>query len=169
MITPEYCALLARYNRWQNRSLVAAASTLTPAARTQARGAFFGSIAGTLSHLLWGDLVWMARFDGGTRPEATADDSATAFPDWDAYRRERAATDARILLWAERIGAEELAGELFWHSRLTGRTQRQPMAVCVVHFFNHQTHHRGQAHAMLTAAGARPEPTDLVFMPADPV
>lgn len=165
MITPEYCRQLARYNRWQNRCLLGAAETLTPAARRQERGAFWGSIAGTLSHLLWGDLVWMSRFDGGRRPDLARADSAVLVEDWDAWRRERQALDARIHDWATRLRPEDLEGELFWHSRSQGRAVSRPMALCVAHFFNHQTHHRGQIHAMLTAAGARTAPTDLLNMP----
>ena len=167
MISPEYCVLMARYNRWQNRSLVAAASGLDDGARRAARGAFFGSIAGTLSHLLWGDLVWLSRFDGGARPVGGIADSPEVFPDWGDYRRERAATDARISDWAGRLGVDDLAGDLFWHSGASGRSVHRPKALCVTHFFNHQTHHRGQVHAMLTAAGARPGDTDLFLMPAD--
>ncbi|MFN3293610.1 MAG: DinB family protein [Gemmobacter sp.] len=165
MISPEYCLTMARYNRWQNRAVIAAAETLDSAARRKARGAFWGSIAGTLSHLLWGDLVWMSRFDGGPRPAVGMADSPFAFDDWDEWRRERNATDARIVDWARRLTAVELSGDLFWFSGVQGRAVSRPKALCVTHFFNHQTHHRGQVHAMLTAAGARTEDTDLFLMP----
>ncbi|MDO9525437.1 MAG: DinB family protein [Gemmobacter sp.] len=167
MISPDYCVMLARYNLWQNRSLVTAATGLTPEARNAPRGAYFGSIAGTLSHLLWADLVWLSRLDGGQRPEGGTSASPDAFPDWGDYRRERAATDARITDWAGRLGPDDLAGDLYWYSGVLGRGVSRPKAVCVMHFFNHQTHHRGQVHAMLTAAGARPDDTDLFLMPAD--
>ena len=165
MITPDYCVMMARYNRWQNRGLLAAAETLDAAARRKVRGAFWGSIAGTLSHLLWGDLVWMSRFDGGPRPDGGLSDSGDAFDIWEDWRRERQATDARIVGWAGRISQAELQGDLFWHSGAAGRAVSRPMGVCVTHFFNHQTHHRGQAHALLTMAGARPDATDLFLMP----
>jgi len=165
VISPDYCTMMARYNRWQNRCILQAAETLEPAARRKARGAFWGSISGTLSHLLWGDLIWMSRFDGGPRPLAGQADSAEAFADWEDWRRERQATDARILGWAGKITQTELEGDLFWHSGSIGRAVSRPMALCVVHFFNHQAHHRGQVHAMLTAAGARTEDTDLFLMP----
>lgn len=165
MITPEYCVAMARYNRWQNRGLVAAADSLDPAAREADRGAFFGSIAATLSHLLWGDLVWMARFDGGPRPAGSIAESPALFPDWGDFRRERAATDARIIDWATMLGPGGLDGDLFWYSAALGRKVQKSKALCVVHLFNHQTHHRGQVHAMLTAAGARPGDTDLFIMP----
>lgn len=156
---------MARYNRWQNRCLLQAAETLSPAGRLQERGAFWGSIAGTLSHLLWGDLVWMSRFDGGRRPDVLLADSATLYENWDDWRRERQACDARILDWAGRLTPGDLEGELYWHSGALGRAVSRPMALCAAHFFNHQTHHRGQVHAMLTAAGAPVSATDLFAMP----
>ncbi|MFA5539577.1 MAG: DinB family protein [Gemmobacter sp.] len=157
---------MARYNLWQNRRLVAAAGALSDTARREQRGAFFGSIAGTFSHLLWGDLRWLSRFDGGRPPEGDTADSATAFPDWGAFCRERVATDMRINDWVLRLTPEMLAGELFWYSGAAGRHVHRPFALVATHFFNHQTHHRGQIHAMLTAAGARPGDTDLFLMPA---
>jgi uncharacterized damage-inducible protein DinB len=166
MITPDYCRTMARYNLWQNRSLLAAAEALGEAERLRDRGGFWGSIAGTLSHLLWGELFWMSRFDGGARPDVAMKDSAARFAaDWAAYRALRTATDVRILAYADALGPADLAGELVWYSGLQRREIARPKALCLVHFFNHQTHHRGQVHAMVTAAGGRPEDTDLIFMP----
>ena len=62
MISVEFVRTMARYNRWQNRSLYAAADTLSSEERRKDRGAFFGSIEGTLNHLLWGDMMWLHRF-----------------------------------------------------------------------------------------------------------
>lgn len=69
MITPEYLQRMARHNRWQNASIFGAADGLSDAERRQDRGAFFKSIHGTLSHLFWGDTIWMGRFDGGDGPD----------------------------------------------------------------------------------------------------
>ncbi len=165
--SPSYCALMARYNLWQNGSLLLAAGGLDDAARGQDRGAFFGSIFGTLNHLLWADLIWMSRFDGGAPPEGSIDASPLLQTDWRAFCTVRAQVDKRILGWAGRLDPEVLAEDLTWVSGATGREMTRPLSLCAVHLFNHQTHHRGQVHAMLTAAGARPGPTDLVFMPED--
>lgn len=165
MITPEFCLTMARYNRWQNRGVIAAGETLDTGARRKARGAFWGSISGTLSHLLWGDLVWLNRFDGGPRPSVGMADSGSVFDDWEIWRRERQATDARIVDWARGLTVVDLSGELYWFSGVKGRAVSRPKALCVAHFFNHQTHHRGQVHAMLTAAGAQTQDTDLFVMP----
>lgn len=165
MITPDYVQAMARYNHWQNQSLYGAADTLTPGDRITDRGAFFGSIQGTLSHLLWGDTVWMARFGGGEPPTVAIADSPGFVIDWDTLKTERHAMDARILDWAVALGPVVPEATLGWYSAVMGREVERPLSLCITHFFNHQAHHRGQVHAMLTAAGARPEDTDLIMMP----
>ncbi|MGR3501113.1 DinB family protein [Pseudaestuariivita sp.] len=156
---------MARYNAWQNEGLIAALETLLEAALREDRGAFFGSLLGTANHLLWGDLVWMSRFDGQPAPEVGIPGSPELCADLGAWREARVETDARILGWAEGVTSPALSGRLSWHSGALGREVEKPLALCVTHFFNHQTHHRGQMHAMLTAAGARPQDTDLFIMP----
>jgi len=165
MITPDYLVRMAAYNRWQNRSIYGAADTLTSEARRQDRGAFFRSIEGTLNHLIWGDEMWLHRFAETPKPSGTIQESASRIEKWEDLKKERAALDEAITAWAEGVDSEWLAGDLVWFSRAAGREFRQSRAVLVVHFFNHQTHHRGQVHAMLTAAGAKPEDTDLILMP----
>lgn len=164
MIDPAYCRLMAAYNREMNRRLYAAADRLTEAARREDAGAFFGSIHRTLSHLLWGDRVWMHRFDGWPAPRESLRDSPDAFPDWAVLKAERAATDAAIEAWAARVGPDFLAGTLRWHSAVARREISRPVWVLVAHFFNHQTHHRGQVHALLTRAGQDTGETDLPFV-----
>jgi uncharacterized damage-inducible protein DinB len=164
VISPAYCQTMARYNAWQNQSLFHAAAGLSEVAREQDRGAFVGSIRATLSHLMWGDLMWMARFDGGAAPGGSIADSPAMF-DWPTLWAERPKLDARIAGWSWMVTEGELAGDLSWYSFALGREMSKPYALCVMHLFNHQTHHRGQVHAMLTAAGARPDDTDLLFMP----
>ncbi len=167
MITPAWCHVMARYNTWQNHNLVTAAATLDDAARNLDRGAFFGSIQRTFSHLLWGDTIWMSRFDGGDAPGGSFADSAAAWPAWEPFTRARCGLDARILGWTERLAPEDVDGDLTWYSGAIGRELVKPRAICIMQLFNHQTHHRGQIHAMLTAAGAKPHDTDLPFMPED--
>ncbi len=166
MIDRDYCRMMARYNAWQNGQVAEAAERLPETVLREDRGAFFGSILGTLNHLLWADLLWMARFDGGARPEGGIAESATLCPTLATWSAERFRTDGRIRLWADKVRALDLTGDLRWFSGAQGREVSKPMAQCVVHFFNHQTHHRGQVHAMLTAAGCEGiGDTDLVFMP----
>ena len=164
-ITPAYANTMARYNTWQNRSLFAAADGLDDVARKQDRGAFFGSIHATLSHLVFGDQIWMHRLSGSPPPRAkTVAESATAIPDWGDLKRERVAMDAAIEAWTKTLDSAWLADDLEWFSGVARRTFSRPKWLLVAHMFNHQTHHRGQVHAMLTAAGAKPDDTDLVFM-----
>lgn len=164
MIEPAFVQLMARYNSWQNISLFGAADGLTDVARREDRGAFFGSIHRTLSHLMWADETWMSRFAGLPPPGAPNSASADLYPDWEALRARRIAMDAAIQNWADALTAAWLGGDLTWRSGTIGAEATRPRALLVAHFLNHQTHHRGQVHAMLTAAGARPEPTDLMIL-----
>ncbi|MGG5810404.1 DinB family protein [Falsiroseomonas sp. CW058] len=164
MITPDWCRMMAAYNAEMNRRLYAAADALTDAQRRQDRGAFFGSIHGTLSHLLWGDTTWMGRFAGWDAPRVGIKDSPALHPDWDRLKAGRAEADAGIESWAARIDPAWLGGTLTWFSGAMGREVTRPVAVLVTHFFNHQTHHRGQAHALVTAFGGRTGDTDLPFI-----
>ena len=165
MITPAYAQTMARYNRWQNQSIFGAASGLDDTARRKDRGAFFKSIHGTLSHLFWGDTIWMSRFDGWEPPSNNIPDSTEFAPDWHAFCVAREAADAKIIDWAGRLTANDFIGDLTWYSGGMKRDFSRPRALLIMQVFNHQTHHRGQAHAMLTAAGAKPDDTDLPFMP----
>ena len=164
MITPAWCRMMAAYNAEMNRRLYAAADTLADAARREDRGAFWGSIHGTLSHLLWGDTTWMARFDGWEKPATGIRDSARMEEDWAVLRQRRVDADARIAAWADGLTPARLAAPLAWRSAATGQEMAMPLWIPVTHVFNHQTHHRGQAHAMLTAAGAATGDTDLPWV-----
>ncbi|MDQ0463157.1 putative damage-inducible protein DinB [Caulobacter ginsengisoli] len=163
-MTPDLARLMATYNSWQNASLYDAAETLTPADRLADRGAFFGSIQGTLNHLLWGDQIWMSRFDGWEKPAVSIAGSTEICADWSDLRAARIRVDAGIAAWAAGLTEERLAQDLTWFSGAAGRELTRPMWQLVAHLFNHQTHHRGQAHALLTAAGARPADTDLMLL-----
>ena len=165
MISPEYCVMMARYARWQNDSLMEAADGIGDAARRQDRGAFFGSIMQTFSHLLWGDTMWLSRLGAGDPATGSLAETGTYVTDWQVFRAERAKINARALDWAEALTQADMAGDYSWYSEAVGRQINVSKATCMVHMFNHGTHHRGQIHAMLTAAGARPDDTDLPFMP----
>lgn len=165
MITPEYVRLMAAYTRWQNTSIYAAADTLTDDARRQDRGAFFGSIHGTLNHVLWGDQLWLHRLAGTPAPRSPdIPGSVRQFADWQTLKSERAQTDDAILAWSRRVTDEDLAGTFSWFSGAIQADVVRPRQTLVIQLFNHGTHHRGQVHAMLTAAGATPDDTDVPFM-----
>lgn len=169
MIDAGYVRLMARYNAWQNRQLTAALKDQPTKVLTEDRGAFFGSIMGTLNHLLWGDMMWMARFDPhhGAPPDVGMDDSPRFTPTFAAWSAERFRLDGRISLWARRLNTIDLKGDLSWYSGVLKTDVTRPVAALVVHFFNHQTHHRGQVHAMLTAAGLKVPVSDIFLMPED--
>ena len=165
MINVAYVRRMARYNRWQNENLYGVADTLSDAERGRRRGAFFGSIHATLNHLLWADRIWMSRLAGTPRPAGGIPESVSLHADWNVLQRERAAFDAVMLDWADRLDAAALAGDLTWYSGAIKTELRTPRWLLVTHMFNHQTHHRGQVHCMLTQAGGKPGDTDLPFMP----
>jgi uncharacterized damage-inducible protein DinB len=166
-LSPDYLVMMAAYNAWQNENILTAAESLTQSAREQDRGAFFGSIFGTLNHLMWGDLLWMSRFDGGTPPDVGIPKSMSISSNWKDLKAARVELDARIIRWAHNVDPTSISGTYNWFSASAKMEVERPMTLVVAHFFNHQTHHRGQLHAMLTAAGAKPTDTDLFFMPLE--
>ncbi|MHA6261749.1 DinB family protein [Arenibacterium sp. CAU 1754] len=167
MIDRDYCLMMSRYNRWQNKQLQRFLQDLTPKDLTRDRGAFFGSILETVNHLLWGDHLWISRFDGGAGPDVDGKDSVILCPTLAAWSAERFRMDGRIELWAKSLDNIDLKGDLTWYSGIMGRDVSKPMEQCVMGFFNHQTHHRGQVHAMLTATGSKAPVSDLIFMPEE--
>lgn len=167
MITPGFAQSMAAYNAWQNASLYSAASTLTSAERQKDRGAFFGSIEATLAHIHWGDRAWLHRLAGKPAPAGRDLASSLRLDDgWEGLVAARRATDAEISDWVAGLSDADLSGDLSWYSASVGHQMTRPVWMLIAHLFNHQTHHRGQVHAMLTAAGARPEDTDLPLMPS---
>lgn len=164
MISPAWVQMMAAYNAEMNRRLYAAAGRLPPEERRRDRGAFWRSIEGTLSHLLWGDRMWMARFAGWPKPAQPMAESVAMAADFPALHAARMEADAAILAWAAALDPAWLAGDMRWFSGAAQREITAPRATLVTHMFNHQTHHRGQVHAMLTAAGERTGDTDLFLV-----
>lgn len=164
MINVEYCQEMARYNAWQNGGQMEVFKSMSPAELRKDRKSFFGSIFATANHLLWGDQLWMSRFDGGLGPRGGGADSVHLHEDLQLYLDDRLRTDARIKRWAQGLNQIDLVGPLVYHSVVADREFSKPKTLCVTHFFNHQTHHRGQIHAMLTAAGQTIGDTDLIYL-----
>ena len=166
MIDSAYVRRMARYNRWQNQNLYGVADALGEEERRRERGAFFGSIHKTLSHLLWADRTWMSRFSSQVeKPQAGIPESVSLFPDWDGLKRERAEFDETMIAWTDRLDSAWLADNLTYYSGGAKRDITAPKWALVTHMFNHQTHHRGQVHCMLTQAGGKPHLTDLPALP----
>lgn len=165
MITPAFCVMMARYNAWQNWQLREVMERLDSAALTEDRGAFFGSILGTANHILWADQMWMSRFADLPKPEVVQKESGGFTPNVEVWSSERLRMDAAIRDWSEGLGPEDVMGELTWYSGGIKAEVRANRAQLFTHMFNHQTHHRGQIHAMLTTIGRDPGVTDLAFLP----
>jgi len=164
-VTPAFVRTMAAYNGAMNTRLYDAAARLPDGARRETRGAFWGSIHGTLNHVLWADQLWMSRFDGWEAPKIAQKDSASLFAEFGALAQERARADANISAWAAGVDEAWLASNQTWYSGSVGREVTLPRGTLMMHFFNHQTHHRGQAHAMITAAGEKTGDTDLFLIP----
>jgi uncharacterized damage-inducible protein DinB len=163
VIEPQYCQLMARYNRWMNERLYALLAQMADDERRRDRGAFFGSIHGTLNHLLWGDRMWLGRFidEPCTAPAFGAD----MFADFAELQREREVTDRNMLHWAGNVTPAWLASTLTYTSKVDGRTRELPATAAAIHLFNHGTHHRGQLTTLLKQAGFDPGVTDLPWLP----
>ena len=140
----------ARYNTLANQRLYDAAAGLPDFDRRRDVGAFFASLHGTLNHLLIGDRIWMARFEVGEAPSTGLD--AILHDSFDALRDARATMDARIEAFFGALPEGFLERPLRYVNN-EGRVFEDPPSLILPHFFNHQTHHRGQAHAILSQLG----------------
>ena len=153
--------MFARYNAWANTRLYDAARALSDTDYRADRGAFFKSVHGTLNHLLVTDRVWMYRFTGeGTPPERLDAILFDTFPALEAARREE---DARIVDYVSGLTHEALTGTISYRRVSTPDLMTQPLMPALAHWFNHQTHHRGQAHALLTSLTGKAPELDLLF------
>ena len=167
MITPSFVRTMAAYNAEMNRRLYAAAARLSDAERKADRGAFWGSLQGTLCHLLWGDCIWMSRFAGWPKPAVPLKESAGMVEEFSALQAARVKADEGISGWAGEVDEAWLAADQTWFSGGAGKELTKPRHLLVTHMFNHQTHHRGQVHALLTRAGEKTGDTDLfIVVPA---
>ena len=157
-------SLMADYNVWMNRKLYGLAAGLADAERKRDLGAFFKSLHGTLDHILFADLVFLARLTGSAMPEG--DFGGELHDDFGALRAEREAVDARILDWIAGLDRSGLGETLTFTSVVDGKTRTLPRWVMMTQMFNHQTHHRGQATVLLKQLGVDPGITDIPWLPA---
>lgn len=164
--------LMARYNRWMNAKIYDAAATLTSAQLQQQRGAFFGSIIATLNHLLVADILWLQRFanqyDNGKLAAVTALTPPSQldqilYPELPPLSTQRQWLDQQLYDWVMTLTELQLAGVLTYRNS-KGVLHRKPFAAVLQHFFNHQTHHRGQLSTLLFQAGVDVGVTDLLAL-----
>lgn len=154
--------MMAEYNAWANRRLYGMARQLPDKQYRRDVGAYFKSLHGTLNHLLVADLIWMHRLTGvGDYPKSL---NAIVFDDLPSLWAARQQEDRRIIGYVDGLSDAQLE-ELWEYRTLNGVVQKQRRRETLAHLFNHQTHHRGQAHAILTILGVRePDGLDLLLM-----
>ena len=156
-----YFDMLAGYNAWCNEQVYDAAARLSDADYRADRGAFFKSVHGTLNHLLVADRIWMRRFTGeGDTPNRL---DAVLVDSFKALRAARRAEDERIVTYIDGLNDAALAGRIRYRAVSSPAEFEQPLAPALSHFFNHQTHHRGQVHCLLTGLGLDAPSLDLVL------
>jgi uncharacterized damage-inducible protein DinB len=154
--------MFGRYNAWANSRLYDATARLSAEQYRADRGAFFKSVHGTLNHLLVTDRIWMQRFTGeGDAPNRL---DAILFESFDDLRAARVAEDRRIVDFVDRLDDGRIAGTIKYRRVSSPEEFEQQLAPALAHWFNHQTHHRGHVHALLTGlVGEAPELDLLIF------
>jgi uncharacterized damage-inducible protein DinB len=175
-MTPELAQQMAHYNQWMNQRMYDAAAQLGTDRLKQNQGAFFGSVFGTLQHMAVADTIWLLRFathgggfaalaalQNGPRPTAL---NQQLFEHWADLRAYRQQLDAMVVAWSQDIEPSHLAQPLHY-TNMAGVKQCKAFAPLVAHFFNHQTHHRGQASTLLHQLGVDMGVTDLLALIPD--
>ena len=157
----EHFVMMAQYNAWANERLFRMAAGLPDEFYRRDVGAYFKSMHGTLNHLLTGDRIWMRRLSGVGDHPARLD--AIVFDDLPSLTTARQREDERINRFVEELAVASFE-EMLDYRTLNSMPQRQRRAEILAHLFNHQTHHRGQAHGILTVLGIDPLPLDLLIM-----
>ena len=153
--------MFGRYNAWANSRLYDATARLSPEQYRADRGAFFKSVHGTLNHLLVTDRIWMQRFTGtGTSPDRL---DTILFETLDELRPAREAEDRRIVDFVDGLDDTRFAGSIRYRRVSSPEVFEQPLAPALAHWFNHQTHHRGQVHAVLTGLVGQAPELDLLY------
>ncbi|HYD04391.1 MAG TPA: DinB family protein [Reyranella sp.] len=158
MMDPGYFRLFADYNRWANRLIYDAAAKLSADEYFKPRPAFFKSIHGALNHLVVGDRIWLGRIVGQPVPYAL---DQILYGDLASLRAAREAEDERLIGIVGGIDAARLAGKLVYRNT-RGEPFETPLAVVLGHMFNHETHHRGQVHDLLSQTEVPPPSLDLI-------
>jgi uncharacterized damage-inducible protein DinB len=156
-----YFATLARYNRWANGRVYEAASDLSREDYSRDCGAFFGSVHRTLNHLIVGDSIWMRRFTS-EGPDFSNKLDAVPHDDFGPMSEARSALDERIIGFVDGLDDQRIGASLTYRNTL-GHEFTDPLGLLLGHFFNHQTHHRGQVHALLTRLAGEAPPLDLIY------
>ncbi|HEU4986776.1 MAG TPA: DinB family protein [Rhizobiaceae bacterium] len=162
----EHFLMMAAYNKWANTRIYDAAAELTGEEYGRDVGAFFKSMMGTLNHILVADRIWMRRFTGEGDAPARLD--TVLHPALPALRLLRETEDRRIIDWIEGLEQTALEGRITYTTATDMRRVSQRLAPALSHFFNHQTHHRGHAHMILSVLGKEPPSLDIIYFQRTP-
>lgn len=154
----QHFQMLAHYNTLANRKLYEVCSQLSDVERKRIRPAFFKSIHGTLNHIMVGDRIWMGRFEGKQKPSTNLD--AIVYDDFDELREARVLEDERIEAFISSLHQDFVTKTISYVNN-QGNLYTDPVDLLLAHFFNHQTHHRGQLHDMLTQTEIIPPVLDM--------
>jgi uncharacterized damage-inducible protein DinB len=150
--------MLSRYNRIANERLYESCGQLDPLEYRRQRQGSFSSIHGLLNHILLGDRIWMARFQG--RGQSTPPLNTVLFEDFADLHSARIREDHEMEAFFEHVTADFLERP-FTYVNNKGHEYTEQPSVAVSHMFNHQTHHRGQVHVMLAQTAVQPPSLDL--------
>ncbi len=151
--------LFAGYNAWANERLYEACGKLNERDYLKPRPCFFGSLHGTLNHILVADRIWMGRLEGYDSGITALDQQL--YGDFAGLRVARVAEDALIMGYVEGLTADDMEGDVDY-TNMAGNRFRDPVKTILAHLFNHQSHHRGQAHDLLSQTEVAPPALDLI-------
>lgn len=178
MIKPNL-TIMAKYNAVMNQKICKAISALPDEALWQNKNAFFGSILGTLNHLMVGDLIWLNRFNqhpsypNGFEALKSLERfplpttlTQTLYKDKPSFMVHRQALDQMIIGFIDELTESDCRRVLSYHNT-KGDAFAKPFSMLLQHLFNHQTHHRGQVTTLLTQMGIDVGETDLLMLIAD--
>ncbi len=150
----------ARYNAWANRRLYAVAGKLPAGEIAADRRGFFGSILGTLNHILLADLIYRERLERKRTTFTRLDE--ILYTDFESLRHAQFIQDQWYVAFCDAMAPADLDGTLSFDTVETGEFFSLPLRDCLANLFQHQIHHRGQTHHMLSHAGLEPPPLDIV-------
>lgn len=155
---------IAYNNAWANHRLLASCAKLDQPAFEAARTGFFPSLQLTLNHNYTIDLFYIDALEGGSLGPA-AWDNEVPYPAAAELRTAQAALDNRLIAICDALTPDLLNGFVEINRETHIQTERRDRLL--LHLYQHQIHHRGQAHAMLAGTGVAPPQLDEFFSAMD--
>lgn len=150
----------ARYNQWANKRIYTACERLTAHDLALDRRGFFSSIIGTLNHILLADLIYRERLEG--KPTTYTRLDQLLYPDFEQLRHAHKRQDDWYIEFCDKLEPQILDGNLSFDTVETGEFFSLPLRACLSNLYEHQIHHRGQVHHMLSHAEIEPPPLDFI-------